>query len=144
MRFKSYTHSKKDGKPIFIIGQCPGKQRKKDQTGLVFQGNRTGDLIQEVIKDFDNIHLTNIFNVIVPKITPEVIQSGSEELLNEIKELNPSKVICLGKIAQSTVSKLVSENDLNLWIVNFQHPSYILRFNKNKEEYKARIKEELK
>ena len=145
MKFETRTHNKTEDndKTIFIIGHCPSKQRKKDSTRKVFEGNAVGDLIQEIIKDFENIHLTNIINEYVPEITEELYIKGSEELLDEIKTLKPYKAICLGDIAKKHLTKLIKNENLEKELITIHNPGYILRFNKDKEEYKTKFKEKL-
>jgi len=121
--------------PIFIVGMCPGKQRKQDANFEVFHGNRTGDLIEKVIQSKSNIFLTNVINQRVDgKITLEVVEEGRREFINDVAELDPCKIICLGKFAYHHATLWLSSVP-KIEIVHVQHPSYVLRFNKDVENY---------
>jgi uracil-DNA glycosylase len=118
---------------IFIVGMCPGKQRKKDKTNIAWEGNKSGDFLTKIIKDYKNLYLTNIFNTYsVDKIETETIEKGKKQLLNDINLLKPKKIICLGDFAFSTVMNF---NLKDIHIIKLKHPSYILRFNGKQEEY---------
>lgn len=130
--------------PVFICGMCPGRQRKNDQNREVFHGNRTGDLVEQVIKGKKNIFLTNVFNYRIDgKITKDIIRIGVLELRNELLKQKPYKVIALGNFAYEHVLELIKDTGLHLNIVKLQHPSYILRFNKPKDLYIKQFLEEL-
>lgn len=127
-------------RPVFIVGQCPGKQRKKDKNCEVFYGNRTGDFIRDILKDKTNIYLTNVFNYYVDKIDKEIIDKGLKELLNDVLTYNPQKIICLGNFSFDCISKVVKNRE----VFRLVHPSFILRFNKDKEKYKKQLLELIK
>ncbi len=118
--------------PIFVIGTCPGKTKDKEK--IVFKGNRTGDFVQKWIKDKENIYLTNVFNKWID-YTPdeEIIKEGLVKLEEDIERLNPSKVFLLGAFAFKHCSGLMKRYKLNNH--NFLHPSYILRFCGDHQEY---------
>ncbi len=132
IKFKTRWINKINNKePIMIVGICPGKQRKNKQNQLVFSGNRTGDFIEKILKNGTNIYLTNIFNYLIDKkITLEIVQNGLEELRDDILTLKPYRIIALGNFAYNYCKEIT-----NISIIKLYHPSYILRFNKNKMEY---------
>ena len=124
-----------DKNPIFIIGMCPGRQRKRHKNFEVFHGNRTGDLIEKIVKD-KNVFLTNIINFRVKgRISKEDIEAGRQEFLNDIERLKPQKVICLGNFSYTAVSKWLKSMSRQIDVIKITHPSYILRFNKDIDIY---------
>ena len=117
--------------PVFIVGQCPGKQTKKRKTLKVWEGNRSGDLMQKIIKDFKNLYLTNAFNYYVKgKVTPEIIDTGESELVDAITTHKPKVIICFGDFAYKKVIDLTPIKAIKL-----VHPGYILRFNMDQSNY---------
>lgn len=126
-------------KPVFIVGQCPGKQRKDEQTRVVWSGNRSGKFISEILQGKTNIYLTNILNYHVDgAISDELVVKGISELQHDIEKLNPRKIICLGNFAGDTIkNKLPLKIYIPIVILN--HPSYILRFNKDKNAYTRKL-----
>jgi uracil-DNA glycosylase family 4 len=125
---------------IMIVGMCPGRQRKGEQTHVVFEGNRTGDFIQSIIKDLDNVYMTNVFNFFIdePPLM-EVIETGKEVLRNDINQIKPSLILCLGNFAYKHTKSLFNPGEYQ--IKKITHPSYILRFNKDTETYKNKFLE---
>lgn len=126
-----------NSRPVMIVGECPGKQRKKDQTFEVFHGNRTGDFVEKMIEGFTNLILTNVCNFQKPHTYRETAYQ-IRQLKILILEHNPHKIICLGAIAQMVV------RDLGFSITGFSHPSHVLRFNLQPEEYLKKIRNEIK
>ena len=123
--------------PIIIVGECPGRQRKKDTVDYCFHGNRTGDFIESVIEGKTNIILTNANQF--PKKQDDI--RGFLDLDLVIDSYHPVKIICLGQKA-----KRAMEHIGNIWgseIVYLDHPSYRLRFNKDIEDYKQQLLNEL-
>lgn len=128
---------------VFLIGWCPGKQRKKDNNFEVFHGNRTGDFIEKMIADCKSVYLTNVFNYYVDEITDEMYDQGLKELKEDILALKPYKCILLGRVASLRVRKLCSEMNLKVSLTDLEHPSYVLRFNKDKDIYTTKLKKVL-
>lgn len=143
MKFKSrLINIKNKNNIIMIVGICPGNQKRSYQTNEVFHGNRTGDFIENLIKDIPNIYLTNVFNYKrIKKLSKEEIEFGSKELKKEIKKIKPKKIICLGLISKEVINNIVDSTKIK--IINLRHPSYILRFNNNIKKYKEEFKKEL-
>ena len=139
----SYRKIEVSEKPIFIIGLSPGRQRLKERNYEVFHGNQSGDLIEEIIKDKVNILLTNIFNYYVDEITSDLINEGLLNVLKLIKIHKPYKVICLGNFSFQHVSKLIKDEDLDIELTKLQHPSFIIRFKKDRKQYINMFKEQL-
>jgi uracil-DNA glycosylase len=125
--------------PVMIVGLCPGRQRKKDQNFLVFHGNRTGDLVEEIIKDQDNIILTNTSNWIKQDQHKLSAHEGAKDLIDIVSRFKPRKIICLGTYAFN----FVNDRGFTVPIVHLPHPSWVLRFNKDKNNYIKKFKHEL-
>lgn len=129
--------------PIFIVGLGPGKQRKNEKTQCVWEGNRSGDLLQEIIVGYSNLYLTNVVNYYVKgKFSEEILKDGLENLRKDIVKFDPKKIICLGAFAYKSVLKVKGNFDENK-IVQYQHPSYIIRFNKSRKDYVELLRNEL-
>jgi uracil-DNA glycosylase family 4 len=138
VRFKERTKGKIGDNPVLIVGQNPGRQRRGEQTNIVWEGNRSSDLLQWVIAGQDNIYLTNVCNY--QEMTPERIEEGVYDLSVLISTLKPRVIICLGAFAHLAVAQL----EMKYPIRKFLHPSYIARFNKDRDEYKRKILEAIK
>jgi hypothetical protein len=123
--------------PTMIVGECPGKQRKRDANNQVFHGNRTGDFIESIIEGKSNIILTNANNFPQTQSTLE----GAVALHKLISVYRPAKIICLGRKAKRVLGFYVFPRDVN--VKYFDHPSYRLRFNKNVDEYRQQLINEL-
>ena|SRR6478609_7162756 len=122
--------------PTLIVGQCPGRQRREDTVDYVFHGNRTGDFIEMVIEGKKNIILTNVVNYYeVGKnflVNEKILQKGINELSSLIEKEKPYKIICLGNYAINAVKNLEPKNAI---IYAIEHPSYVLRFQKDVNKY---------
>ena len=86
-----------------VVGQNPGRQRKKDQTFTAWEGNRSGDLIQQVVVGIPNLYLTNVCNY--QEMTPEHMAEGYSDLRVFFSENDVKKVVCLGLFAAEHVKK---------------------------------------
>lgn len=126
--------------PVLIIGQNPGRQRKGEETNIVWEGNRSSDFLMYCLLDYSNIYLTNVCNY--QEITRETLNEGIYDLKILIEYLQPTHIICLGKFAEKYFN-LIAAKGLSLEkpasVHYFAHPSYVLRFNKDVEEYKDKI-----
>lgn len=123
--------------PVFIVGQNPGTQRKGQQTNTVWFGNRSADLLWDVIDGLEPIYLTNVCNY--QRMTRKRVQSGIKCLRDKIKQEQPRKIIALGEFAQAGV--LAAKPDCP--VVSYPHPSYIARFNRDKRAYREAIRKEI-
>lgn len=132
-----------------IVGICPGHQRKKDQNLFVLSGNRIGDLVDEAIKNHNNIYMTNIFNDYYPEIKdkkyPETaVNEGKNQLVKNINRIQPKKIICLGTYALKHATECVKKCKVKRpSICMILHPSYIIRFNKDRNKWKQQLQKEL-
>ncbi|MDO8623082.1 MAG: hypothetical protein Q7R52_02455 [archaeon] len=134
--------SKKIGSgETFLVGMCPNKQRKSNSTGFVWEGNRSGDVMSKIIEGFDNLFLTNVFNYYTDSVIDKsIIDDGKAELLEDIRSLNPKKIVCFGDFAFKEVNTLQLKN---VKVVKVTHPSYILRFNIGVGEYIKSVRSEI-
>lgn len=122
-------------KSVFIIGMCPGET--EDKLGIPFVG-ASGKLVRNVID-----HRYYVTNVVKRRPTDDNTINGknrdptedeiktcvNEHLIKELQEYKPTKVILLGKVAQSLVNKFPGIFD-GIEVVNYTHPSYSLRTGK--------------
>jgi uracil-DNA glycosylase len=142
--------------PVFIVGMCPGKQRKNADTKIVWEGNRSGDFISEILKDRKNLYFTNGINFFVNgKIGKDKRQFGRDELYADMVKYDPSKVICLGDFAAKAVDACIARAEAQhkarikqdrpglygVPVIKMTHPGYVLRFNKGKDEYAKELLE---
>lgn len=125
--------------PVFLVGINPGRQRKSQQTHRVWEGNRSGDLIQEAIKGFDNLFLTNVTNYQDAELNDYRYGTGVTDLMKSIIKLQPRRIICLGVVPYLEVKKLQP----NCEIIKLYHPSYIARFQRDRETYITELRSHL-
>lgn len=135
--------------PILVIGEAPGQE--EDIQGIPFIG-KSGKLLRKtlLLASNNNPDLFYITNTVkcrpVNNATPSLEQSitcASKHLISEIKELQPSVVLCVGKVASNAVRSLFGQNinspintdhpiQLNEFTTHAYgifHPAYILRAN---------------
>jgi uracil-DNA glycosylase len=131
VKFRTKAINVKSGLTL-IVGQNPGRQRNGCNTGVVWEGNRSGDYITQLLAEIqaDNVYLTNVCNYQV--MTAERIREGLNDIRDVILEFEPERIICLGDFSY----KLIKSMDVNVETVKLYHPSYVLRFNRDREEYK--------
>jgi uracil-DNA glycosylase len=132
--------------PIMIVGERPGKQRKKSKVDYVFHGNRTGDFIEKAISGHTNLILTNGINLYSKAdITNDRLyqHKGQKELMKLINDYNPKKIICLGNFAELQIYKIYGAAKLPFELIKLAHPSYVLRFNIEVAEYAKKLKKAL-
>lgn len=125
------------GGPILVVGQNPGKQRSNEQTFTVWEGNRSADLLLEALDGTQNLFFTNVCNYQV--MDEGKILEGLEELREIIEDYEPSKVLCFGDFAYKKVKSLKQ----NVVVVKMLHPSFIVRFQKDRQEYIQAVRKEL-
>lgn len=134
-------------RPIIIVGEKPGYQHKGKESPYSLEGNRTGDFVAEAIGNSTNIILTNVVNELYTgnfDHTHENVAVGLHELYELFKKYNPSKIICLGVIAERYVYEMAGEMKLNAVLVKFPHPSWINRFrSKYRSEYIHQLKKHI-
>jgi len=125
-------------RPTIIVGMNPGKTRNGKYSPYVWDGDTpTSNLLREAVESYTNIVLTNVCNY--QTLTDENMRQGIEDLKQMIDDLEPKKIICLGSYAHDGINKINPICE----VVKLNHPSYIVRFNKDKQEYINKIREEL-
>ncbi len=126
---------------IMIIGIAPGRlQRKykdpdiKDEYAFQYG---SGDILNKIIDKFnirDIVYITNILKCNSPSDNifeeQDVKRCITNFLSNEIKIINPEKIIVLGKQAREYFEKYVVTNSKVYFIY---HPSYVMRKLKMKD-----------
>lgn len=133
-RFKDKFIRPRDGRPVLIVGQNPGKQRANQKTNVVWEGNKSSDLLMSIISDLENIYLTNVCNY--QEMTDFQLEEGIIDLKKLIEALKPRVIICLGLFAKGHVQEMEPISP----VVEFVHPSYVVRFNKDRNEYRESIR----
>lgn len=124
-------------RPVIIVGERPGRQRPKDSNQECFHGNRTGDFVESVIDGMKNIILTNTQQEYYSgslRLTGTEHVNGITALTALIRKVNPKRVICLGKYAHESVMNIVHFRQ-DCEVTSLPHPSWTLRFNKDKKVY---------
>lgn len=136
LKFKPRWWGKVGKNPVFIVGQNPGKQRIGSDIGVAWEGNRSSDLLKWVIAGQDNLYLTNVCNY--RDMTSDNVNECIYDLIDDINDMKPRKIICLGNYANQKVITLWANNHIpnDIKIVKLPHPSFIARFNKDREKYK--------
>ena len=135
--------------PILVVGEAPGQE--EDLRGFPFIG-KSGMLLRDTLLQAsnNNPNLFYITNTVkcrpVNNATPSLQQSidcASNHLIREIEILQPSVVLCVGKVASTAIRSLFNQ-DINLPIntdypiklneftthaYGIFHPAYIIRAN---------------
>lgn len=143
IKFKAKEWKITKPRPVFLVGQIPGVQREGHKNRIVFEGNRTGDFITyQILPNVSYVYLTNISNYYTyGTFIKKYIDKGLNELKADLKFYNPSKVITLGNFAYNHFKIKRWTNLFN--VVLLPHPSHILRFNKDINEYKKLLINEI-
>ncbi len=137
-------------KKILIIAEAPGKS--EDERGVQLIGE-AGQILRKILKSLDidldrDCWKTNAIICRPPHNTTPTntqINCCRSNLLKTIKELNPNKVITLGKIAlqsligekesitsiEKWVGYKIPDQEYKFWIFPNYHPSYLLRNEKD-------------
>jgi hypothetical protein len=128
--------------PTFIIGQCPGRYIKQQTTFYDWDDmGRSGSFLNKIIKDIDNLYLTNIYHYPISKPSQKIILEGVMELAYDFIKYEPSKIVCLGNFAYDVMKKYFISDSIVDIVFKVEHPSYILRFNKDKDKYKRNLRQ---
>ncbi len=140
---KYSPRSQKLGKnPVFVIGLCPGRQRIKDRTFKVWEGNRSGDFVKQTLLKAENVYFTNLCNYYLEEdldgeVDVKYFEQGFEDLKQAVEKYKPRKLVCLGKPVGAFAMKHFKNVKCLL------HPSYVLRFNKDVEAYRNQLRREV-
>jgi len=142
---------------VMFIGEAPGKVENPELRGLPFVGNRSSDLLLEIIYElwpngYDDVYITNIVKCNPPDNrtpTEKEIMFCHKWLEEEIKLIDPKIIVALGRTAANWFGikeglnkakyRVYSWGDKKLYIL--YHPAYILRCGpKMIKQYKAQFK----
>ncbi|AWD32575.1 hypothetical protein CKSOR_00463 [Candidatus Kinetoplastibacterium sorsogonicusi] len=137
---------------VFIIGEAPGEN--EDLMGLPFVG-KSGKLLDNMLKTINLSRDKNIFITNIIKCRPQnnrnpkedEIQSCINYLHEQIKIIQPKKILILGKIAANNIIKKYEKiSNIRGKIYNYEisksykipivvtfHPSYLLRYPEEKK-----------
>lgn len=140
VKYKTVTKGR--GKTM-IIGFGPGKQRKTEQTLNVWEGNKSGDIMQEILKGRKDYFLTNAQNWYVhADVVPEKCwEDGFKELQADTDRIQPVRILAFGNVAAKAAHRLTVPKECKIY--EFVHPSYIVRFNKDRKKYIKEVQEAL-
>lgn len=138
-------------RPILIVGERPGKQRLGTAEQKAFHGNKSGDFIEEIIKDYGNIVITNAINFQETEFESlnDLILDGAYDLRQLIKKYEPKRIIALGKRARLTIDNITDNGNSSIladdcFVFYLPHPSFVLRFRKDIGMYQKTIETLLK
>lgn len=144
---------------VMFIGEAPGE--KENRTGRPFVG-RSGKLLDEFMTLNDikrkNVYLTSVIKCHPPKNrnpkTDELNTCINNWLNKQIKMINPSLIVLLGRVAVKSMTgknkvgryhgKIISKEDMDFFIT--YHPAAGLRnpkFRKNIEHDFKKIKKHI-
>ena len=116
-----------------IIGQNPSPiENNQYLKGIAFQDvddNFSCIIIDECIKDFTGIYLTNLAKCAVKgKPSDNDIKICIDNYLtDEIDFVGPQLIICLGRLAEKWVRPIVDTNKID--VLYYKHPGYFKRNN---------------
>lgn len=133
----------KDG-CVIIVGQNPGNQyKKRTHSDYCWVNNKSANFLQDCLTDVNNIVLTNVCQY--KTFNKHTLEEGLYDLQVMADYLQPSKIICLGEIAYKHVSKMYIDLRLPptigiLGVKKIEHPSFILRFNKDQQKYRYTLR----
>jgi hypothetical protein len=140
--FKTKQLGKLD-RPVFIVGMWPNRQHKDQETGVVWEGNRSGNFMMRIINGRSNIFLTNIVNMFVDYPSDQELLKGKKNLIRDIIKYKPRLILGFG----AWTCKQLDNMRISVPIIEFSHPAAIIRFTKRsegtkrKEEYCHDIRE---
>lgn len=126
--------------PLMLIGEAPGQQ--EDLTGEPFVG-AAGKLLDDMLSIIDidrtNCFITNVIKCRPPHNRdplPDEVSACSVFLRNQIAEINPKIIVCLGRIAAGYLIhdhyRITEEHGSwtckeGIWYTAIYHPSALLR-----------------
>lgn len=126
--------------PLMLIGEAPGQQ--EDLTGEPFVG-AAGKLLDDMLSIIDidrtNCFITNVIKCRPPHNRdplPDEVSACSVFLRDQIAEINPKIIVCLGRIAAGYLIhdhyRITEEHGSwtckdGIWYTAIYHPSALLR-----------------
>jgi len=128
---------------IFFCGIMPGNHLLHggaDSTGIVFKGDKSGEIFEQLLKDLhinrNQIYVTNLVkcrgatddNKLYNRLpTQKEIMNCLPYLLQEINIIKPSVIICFGRLVYNTLISYFIDYKINMPIKFLYHPAYIAR-----------------
>lgn len=128
-----------------IIGEAPGAEEEVEGVPFVGPSGRLLDqALEEVGRDRSQFYVTNVYKLRPPgnrNPNDDELSAHAELLRTELKEVDPSVVLVLGKVARDHIFPELAgvtlastrelwysafEADTRKWLITY-HPSYILR-----------------
>ena len=123
---------------IMIIGQSLGPEELRQEKPFV---GKSGELLNSTLSKVglnrNDIYITNIVKGYIPPgqtVSKTFVRICSKtHLENEIKEIKPKVIICIGSIASSFFGKKLIPNSIffndkyNCYIITTHHPARLLR-----------------
>ena len=130
--------------PFMLIGEAPGRLGAA-RTGIPFKGDKSGDFLEWCLEELgiqhDSLYITNIVKCL-PKDENENNRKPTayetsrciKHLIEEIRIVNPEKLICLGRTAYKTIiEKSQWYPDIRKCeIILVDHPSYVSNYQGGK------------
>lgn len=133
---------------FLVIGMNPSHERFPEHEfafggieGTPGAGKKFNNLLRETGL-FEQVFVTNLIKCSSSSnsINHAWAKQCFEHLQQEIKIINPEKIITLGKNTFDILSQLFIENNIQITIKNVWHPSYVYSYNKSThEKYKQKI-----
>ena len=140
-----------------FIGEAPGKVKNPDLRGLPFVGNRSSDLLLELIYEYwpngyNDVYITNVVKCNPPDNrtpTKEEIMFCTKWLEEEIELVDPKVIVALGRTAANWlgIEEALSRARFKeyYWrsyrVYVRYHPAYVLRCGpKMLKQYRGQFK----
>lgn len=133
---------------IVFIGERPGQVRKTCHDYFAFKGNKSGDLLHKITSKIKNrgYILMNVIPYHIKGVTNDEARMHdtlieykkfSSELYLYMKYFPVTDIVCLGEFSYKMYNKYcvnkLKKISHNIW--SFAHPSFIMRFNMDKDIY---------
>ena len=131
---------------FFLIGQNPS-YRRFSQSEYAFGGNDNkggfGDNFCKMLEELDILKYCYITNIVKcstnnnEKFSYESLKECSKYIIEEIRILNPKKIIALGNIVYDSLMLLKIGSLFNKELIKMYHPNYYFSYNIDRiKEYK--------
>lgn len=133
---------------VCIIGERPGKARKRCSKYSVFHGNKSGDLIEKILPSLKRrgFILMNVVPFHIAGMANDEARFYDSEkdyrifaliLKTYFIQYGITQVVCLGEFACMIFKKYCStiKRDFRFTYTKLPHPSYIIRFKKDEKLY---------
>lgn len=128
---------------ILLIGSNPSIQSQS--TFAFYLDSKSGRTLQSWIADIDaSFYFTNVSNIKTPnnrQLTKKEIREALPHLMQEIRIVNPDRIVALGNTAVEALTLHRSKIDGRLEWLEMPHPSGLNRKLNSKEYKEQKIKE---